>query len=64
MNKYLEFFQELEYCVIELFVEDIVPETILLLLLSTFLCSKVEFTVFFLKNLNVSVFRIKVNAIR
>jgi hypothetical protein len=36
MNKFLEFFQELEYYVIELFFEDIVPETILMLLLSTF----------------------------
>jgi hypothetical protein len=35
MNKILEFVQDLEYYVIELFFEDIVPETILMLLLST-----------------------------
>jgi hypothetical protein len=36
MNKFLEFLQDLEYYVIELLFEDIVPETILMLLLSTF----------------------------
>ncbi len=36
MSKFLEFIQDLEYYVIELFFEDIVPETILMLLLSTF----------------------------
>jgi hypothetical protein len=36
MNKFLEFLQDLEYYAIELFFEDIVPETKLMLLLSTF----------------------------
>jgi hypothetical protein len=35
MNKILEFIQDLEYYAIELFFEDIVPETILMLVLST-----------------------------